>query len=130
METTTYLILRLAIGASMFGHGLVRLPKLAMFSNWMVSSFDKSMLPKVLVVPFSYVLPFGEFLVGILLIAGLFTKPALFLAALIMMALIFGTAMIENWEALPSQLIHVAFFAVLLHFIQYNGWALDNLLKK
>jgi thiosulfate dehydrogenase [quinone] large subunit len=130
METTTYLILRLAIGASMLGHGLVRLPKLTMFSNWMVSSFDKSMLPKVLVVPFSYVLPFGEFLVGILLIAGLFTKPALFLAALIMMALIFGTAMIENWEALPSQLIHVAFFAVLLHFIQYNGWALDNLLKK
>ena len=130
METTTYLILRLAIGASMFGHGLVRLPKLTMFSNWMVNSFEKSMLPKALVVPFSYVLPFGEFLVGILLIVGLFTKPALFLAALIMMALIFGTAMIENWEALPSQLIHVAFFAVLLHFIQYNGWALDNLLKK
>ncbi len=130
METTTYLILRLAIGASMLGHGLVRLPKLTMFSNWMVSSFDKSMLPKVLVVPFSCALPFGEFLVGILLIAGLFTKPALFLAALIMMALIFGTAMIENWEALPSQLIHVAFFAVLLHFIQYNSWALDNLLKK
>jgi len=130
METTTYLILRLAIGASMFGHGLVRLPKLTMFSQWMVNSFDKSMLPKVMVLPFSYALPLGELLVGILLIAGLFTKPALFLAALIMMALIFGTAMIENWEALPSQLIHVAFFAVLLHFIQYNGWALDNLLKK
>lgn len=38
--------------------------------------------------------------------------------------------MLENWEALPSQLIHVAFFAVLLHFEGYNTWAIDRLIKK
>ncbi len=47
-----------------------------------------------------------------------------------MVILIFGTAMIENWEALPSQLIHAAFFAVLLAFIQYNTIAVDHLIKK
>ena len=130
MNTTTFLLLRLAIAASALGHGLVRLPKLSAFSNWMVNSFEKSMLPKILIVPFSYVLPLAEFIVGVLLFTGLFTRPALIVGAIVMILLIFGTAMIENWEALPSQLIHVAFYAVLLQFSQYNYWALDNLFKK
>lgn len=77
MNKTAYLLLRLAIGASMFGHGLVRLPKLNAFSDWMVGSFEKSILPQALVVPFSYVLPIAEFTVGLLLILGLFTRQAL-----------------------------------------------------
>ena len=127
MNTTTFLLLRLAIAASVLGHGLVRLLKLSAFSTWMVNSFEKSMLPKILIVPFSYVLPLAEFIVGVLLFTGLFTTPALIVGAIVMILLIFGTALIENWEALPSQLIHVAFYAVLLQFSQYNYWALDNL---
>jgi len=130
METTTYLLLRLALGASMFGHGLVRLPKLHTFSNWMVGSFEKSLLPKVLVVPFSYALPIVEFLIGLLLIVGLFTVQFLTVGGMVMIILIFGTAMIEHWDALPSQFIHLAFFALLLHFVSSNSMALDNLFKK
>jgi len=130
MNTTTFLLLRLAIAVSMLGHGLVRLPKLSAFSSWMVNSFKKSMLPEILVVPFSYVLPLAEFTAGLLLLTGLFTVPVLIAAAIIMIVLIFGTTMIENWDALPSQLIHVAFYAVLLQYSQYNTWALDNLFKK
>jgi thiosulfate dehydrogenase [quinone] large subunit len=130
MNTTSYVLLRLAIGASMLGHGLVRLPKLAGFSKWMVGSFEKSMLPGVLITPFSYALPVAEFVIGLLLVAGLFTRPALIAGGLVMVLLIFGTAMIENWEAIPSQLIHAAFFAVLLQYAAVNGFALDNLFKK
>lgn len=130
MNSITFLLLRLAIGASMFGHGLVRLPKLAGFSSWMVGSFEKSMLPLSLVRPFSYALPLLEFTVGLLLITGLFTKISLITGALIMVALIFGTTLIENWDAITSQLIHAAFFAVLLQFIQYNSYALDSLVKR
>ncbi len=129
MDTITYLLLRLAIGASMFGHGLVRLPKLGTFSKWMAGSFEKSMLPGFLVVPFSYALPIAEFLIGLLLLIGLFTKPALLAGGIVMIILIFGTTMIENWESLPSQLIHVAFFALLFHFASSNSKALDNLFK-
>src|SRR5690348_18268752 len=125
MNPITFLLLRLAIGASMFGHGLVRLPKLAGFSSWMVGSFEKSMLPLSLVRPFSYALPILEFTVGLLLITGLFTKASLIAGALIMAALIFGTTLIESWDAITSQLIHAAFFAVLLQFVQYNTFALD-----
>lgn len=111
----------------MFGHGLVRLPKLNGFSTWMIGTFQKSMLPKALVTPFSYLLPVAEFTIGLLLLSGLFTKPALIAGAAVIMILIFGSCMIENWEILPSQLIHAAFFAVLLQFITSNKYSLDNL---
>jgi thiosulfate dehydrogenase [quinone] large subunit len=130
MNTTSFLIVRLAVAASMLGHGLVRLPKLSEFSNWMVSSFEKSMLPSVLVTPFSYILPIAEFVIGLLLVIGLFTRGSLIAGGFIMVILIFGSAMVENWEAMPSQFIHAAFFAVLLSFLQYNTCAVDSSLKK
>lgn len=130
METTSFLFLRLAVAISMFGHGLVRLPKLTAFSNWMVGSFENSMLPKIIVTPFSYLLPIAEFTIGFLLLLGLFTKPSLIAGAIVMLALLFGTSMIENWEAIPSQLIHISLFALLLHFADYNSWAIDTLIKK
>jgi len=130
MNTTAYLLLRLAIGTSMFGHGLVRLPKLEDFSHWMVGSFEKSILPAALVTPFSYLLPIIEFIIGVQLITGLFTRSALIAGSLVIIVLIFGSSMIENWDAVPAQLIHVAFFAVLLHFIQSNTWAVDRVIAK
>lgn len=72
MNAIVFLLLRLGIGISMFGHGLVRLPKLNAFSQWMVGSFAKSMLPAELVRPFSMVLPFAELAIGFLLLIGLF----------------------------------------------------------
>jgi len=129
MNNISYLMLRLAIGLSMFGHGLVRLPKLSGFSKWMVKSFEGSMLPEIIVVPFSYALPVLELCVGLLLLIGLFTRQAILLGALIMLMLIFGTTLIENWAILPSQLFHVIFFAVLMNYIDDNSWALDLKLK-
>lgn len=127
---TSFLLLRLAIGLSMFGHGLVRLPKLSGFSKWMVGNFQKSMLPESLVLPFSYALPIAEFVVGLLLLLGLFTRIALMAGGIVMLMLIFGSTMIEEWNALPSQLIHVAFFALLLNYIHLNSFAVDKLLNK
>ncbi|HTI92882.1 MAG TPA: DoxX family membrane protein [Puia sp.] len=130
MNKVTYLILRLAIGLSAFGHGLVRLPKLDKFSAWMVKGFEKTMLPEAIVLPFSYILPVAEFAVGLLLILGLFTKPAIYAGAAVMCMLILGTTLQENWEAIPTQLIHIAFFAVLFQFLSSNMISLDKLVKK
>jgi thiosulfate dehydrogenase [quinone] large subunit len=128
--TKSYLLTRLAIGASMFGHGLVRLPKLPGFSNWMMGQFRHSMLPPALVLPFSYILPVAEFLIGLLLLLGLFMEKALIAGAIVMILLTLGTTSIENWDAIPSQLIHVAFFAVLLVFAEYNSYAVDGALRR
>lgn len=130
MNPVPFVLLRIGIAISMFGHGLVRLPKLRAFSAWMTGTFEHSLLPQVIVEPFSYILPVAEFLVGLFLLIGLFTRLAAIAGAVVMLVLLFGTTMIENWEALPSQLIHLAFFALLLQFISGNRWALDNLLLK
>src|SRR6266702_819581 len=112
--TKSYLLSRLGIGISMFGHGLVRMPKLPVFSNWVMGKFSHSILPSALVLPFSYILPIAEFLIGLLLLLGLFTEKALIAGAIVMILLIFGSTTIEEWDAIPSQLIHLAFFAILL----------------
>lgn len=125
MNPVSYLLLRIAVGMSFFGHGLVRLPKLETFSNWMISQFEKSMLPISLVKPFSYFLPIIEFIIGLFLILGLFTKQTLIAGSIVMIVLIFGTSMIENWEAIPSQLFHVVILCWLLNYIKMNNYSLD-----
>lgn len=129
--TVTFVLLRLGIALSMFGHGLVRMPKLEKFSGWMVGNFEKSILPEWMVVPFSYLLPIAELVVGILLLIGLFTRASLIAGSLTMLALIFGTTLIESWDSLPSQLIHLAYCALLIGYVeQYDGYSVDKLLRK
>ena len=130
MNRTVFLLLRLGIGISMFGHGIVRVPKLAAFTEWMVGSMAKSMLPESLVRPFGYILPILELAVGVLLLLGLFTEMALIGGGVVMLMLLFGTSLAENWEALPSQLIHLAYFALLLQFVASNSWAVYKMLRK
>lgn len=130
MNKAAYLITRTAIGASMLGHGLARLPKLKVFSIWMTGSFKTSIVPNALILPFSYALPFGEFTVGLLLLLGLFYRQALIVGSAIMVLLILGSCLIENWDAVPSQLIHIAFFAVLLQFESANTNTLNKILFK
>ncbi|WP_158975425.1 DoxX family protein [Cellulophaga sp. L1A9] len=125
-----YVLARIAIGVSMFGHGLVRLPKLEGFKNHIVGSFAESMIPEILVTPFAYTLPILEFVVGVLLIIGLFTKEALVLGTMIMIALVFGSTMIENWGIIDSQLLHALIFIGLLLGIKYNHWSLDTKVNK
>lgn len=130
MNNLAYLMLRLVAGISFFGHGLVRLPKLAAFSQWMTGSFSKSMLPQNLVTPFSYALPIAEFTIGILLILGLFSKKVFIAGVIAMLLLMLGTCLIENWEALPSQMIHALIFIVLYQFISANTFSLDQIILK
>ncbi|MDB5007909.1 MAG: hypothetical protein JWP45_2302 [Mucilaginibacter sp.] len=128
-EHYTYLLARLPIGLSFFGHGLVRLTKLEAFSSGMVNQFSKSLLPQGMVSQFSHLLPFLEFITGILLLLGLFTRFALILGAIIMLALIFGSSLIEEWQAVFTQLIYGAYLALLYNFTNYNRISIDGLMK-
>lgn len=129
-HSLTFVLLRLAIGMSMFCHGFVRVFKLPKFSAWMVEKFANSMIPEAAVVPFSYALPIIELVIGVLLLVGLFTRVSLIVGGLTMIALIFGSGMIEDWGALPSQMIHTFFFAVLLSYLNYNQYSVDEALKR
>lgn len=129
-NSLTFVILRLAIGTSMFCHGIVRVVKLPKFSAWMVEKFVNSMLPEAIVIPFSYALPIIELVIGVLILIGLFTRISLVVGGFTMIALIFGSGMIEDWGALPSQMIHTFFFAVLLSYMNYNAYSVDEMMKR
>jgi len=109
-----YALLRTGIGVNMVIHGMVRIPKLGAFSDWMVGQFGKTMLPAPLVKSFASALPFAEAAIGLLLILGLFTRHALIAAGLMIIALTFGSCLIENWEAAAFQLIYLIVFTALL----------------
>ena len=128
---SSYLLGRLAVGVSLFGHGLVRLPKLEKFSQGMVVEFQHSILPGPLVLAFSYVLPFAEFLIGLLLILGLFTRQALVAGAVVMILLIFGCTTVENWNPIALQLLHILFLLGLLAMVDtYDSYSLDEVLRR
>lgn len=129
-ERITYLLARLPVAMSMFGHGLDRMPKLSSFSSHVVQQFNNAVLPLALVEVFSHVLPFVELVIGVLLIIGLFTRFSAILGVLTMLALIFGSSMIEQWENVFTQIIYGICFALIYYFEPYNYYSVDRLLHK
>ena len=115
---TTFFFLRLPIAVSLLGHGLVRLPKLPAFTDWLVTTMEKSVIPEFLIVPFGYVLPIAEFLIGLSLLIGFRMKYSLFAGLALMSILIFGSSSIENWSAIESQLLHSLYLFGLVWFWQ------------
>lgn len=115
---TAFFFLRLPIAISLLGHGLVRIPKLHTFSEWMVTTMEKSMIPKLVIVLFGYVLPIFEAILGILLLINFKTKYTLYSALVLMSILIFGSCSIENWSAIEAQLLHSFYLFGLFWFYE------------
>lgn len=129
-QKAAYLIARLSVGASMLGHGVVRIPKWSVFAEGMAKKFEASLLPEALVLPYSYALVAAEFIVGLLIVIGLWLRQAAIAGGLVMATLIWGCSLIEEFGAIPSQLIHSAFFIGLLVYRSYDSFSVDGLLKK
>ncbi|SEM25575.1 thiosulfate dehydrogenase [quinone] large subunit [bacterium A37T11] len=126
-KTLAYVFARLVLGLSMFGHGAIRVPKIGTFSAGIVKQFAESPLPEALILPLSYVIPIAELVLGILLLLGLFTRTALIGTGILLLVLIFGTTMIENWNALVPQMVHSAFVVGLLAFVDdYKSFSIQK----
>lgn len=115
---TAFFFLRLPVAVSLLGHGLVRLPKLQTFSEWMLTTMEKSAIPSALIVPFSYILPIAEAILGILLLINFKTKYTLYVSLALMSILIFGSCSIENWSAIEAQLLHSFYLFGLFGFYE------------
>ena len=112
-----YLILRLTMGVNMFTHGVARILDLDKFNGWLISQFSNTILPEFIVSISSYMIPFVELIIGILLILGLFTSRTLLVGALLIVALVFGSGLQENWNVMSSQMIYAIFFFILSYLI-------------
>ncbi|WP_179343536.1 DoxX family protein [Winogradskyella ursingii] len=117
---TAYLLLRLTMGVNFLTHGLVRFPKLEGFRNGVSKSFNNTFLPDILVSSWATVLPFIEFIIGLFLILGIYTYRISIAGSIIIIALIFGSCLIEEWSNVGLQMVYAIFFSILISQIQFN----------
>jgi thiosulfate dehydrogenase [quinone] large subunit len=121
-----YTTLRLAIGMSMLIHGLGRIPHTNTFVASTVKLFADSPLPTFAVTAFARVTPLVELAIGLLVLFGIATRLGLTLGGLWMVALIFGSTLIEKYDVVGIPLI---FFHLLQHLPQ-NTISLDGFIAK
>ena len=123
-----FLTLRLALGVNELMHGVTRIfmgMGLTGFLNVTQAQFKDTPLPIWQVRGFATVVPCCELVIGVLLILGLWTRWALTLAALIMVGIIFGTAMRSDWQLVFLQMFYSLLYAVMLMWRRYDAWSLD-----
>lgn len=123
-----FLVLRVAVGLSLTGHGLVRIPKLGAFRDSMSEQFTSSIIPADLVSLAASALPIAELIVGVMIILGVATFIGLIGGSVLMISLIFGSTTIEDWPAIGDQLLHTFPLVALLASSRFNAYSVDHLL--
>jgi thiosulfate dehydrogenase (quinone) large subunit len=121
-----YTTLRLAIGMSMLIHGVARIGHIPVFAETITKQFSSSVLPTGAVLIFAWVTPPVELFIGLLVLVGLWTRLGLLLGGAWMVVLIFGSSLIENYNAVGIQLLYSLIFFHLLHNLHLNTLSLDH----
>jgi thiosulfate dehydrogenase (quinone) large subunit len=129
--SVAYLLLRATLGVNICLHGVARiLSGQAHFVSALMEQFHAAPLPHSLVVAFGYALPWAEAAIGLLVLIGLFTRAALILGALLILALTFGSSLLQDWQIVGVQLIYAVVYAILLASLDSNRFSLDALLHR
>lgn len=124
-------ILRIALGINIFLHGAVRFgANYSKFVAWIMDTFKDAPLPTFAVQAFAYAIPPLEFTIGLLLIAGVFLLPTIVAGLAIMIMLMAGSCLIQNWEIVGIQMIYILLYSVVLFFLNYNHYSVDVLVRK
>jgi thiosulfate dehydrogenase [quinone] large subunit len=116
-QRQAYFLLRLVTGLDFFMHGFARIftgTGLSGFANGMVASMAATQLLPSAVLAAGYAIPCVELLIGTLLLLGLFTRATLTLALLLMLVLMFGVGLKQDWNVAGSQLLYALVLAILL----------------
>jgi thiosulfate dehydrogenase (quinone) large subunit len=118
---------RLALGLNIAMHGYTRLPNINGFASALVKQFAKTILPAQLIYVTAYGIAIGEALIGTCLFFGVLLRPVLVLGTLLMLLLLFGSTLIQQWEIASVQMIYVAFYVGLLVTLPCDRFSLDAL---
>ena len=112
-------------------HGISRLlGDHTAFLAYLSQQMAKAPLPKWILPPFAAALPWTEATIGLLLLLGLFTRFALVAGSLVLIVLMAGITLAQNWEVAGIQLIYCAIYFVLLTHRGRNFYSLDTLITR
>jgi thiosulfate dehydrogenase [quinone] large subunit len=124
-----YALMRVSYGVIFLFYGIGKfMGGLANFVGGMNQQFSGK-LPAFMVMPFAYVLPFGEMVSGALILLGLFTRAGLIISGLLLVGLTFGLVMLGRADDVAHNLIYALANFVLLWFCDLNRLSLDRLFE-
>ena len=122
-----YSAFRITLGMNIFFHGAMRL--ITGLDAWVTKQgavFEGTLLPMWSVHAFLYVLPFVEVVLGTLTLLGLYTRWALIGGSVMMLILVFGNDIRQDWGTVGNNMHYVLYYALLIAGLKYNAFALDN----
>jgi thiosulfate dehydrogenase [quinone] large subunit len=124
---SAYALLRVTMGVIFLFFGIGKfMSGISNFVGGMNQHFSGK-LPAFMVMPFAYVLPFGEVIAGALILFGLFTRAGLMLSGLLLVGLTFGTVMLGEAPTVAHNLQYALVNFVLLWLLDLNRYSLDSL---
>jgi thiosulfate dehydrogenase [quinone] large subunit len=130
-ERLAYALLRIVVGVNLMMHGISRaIAGPGEFAAKLVMQFSHTPLPAWSVWLFGLMLPTLEGLVGLLILIGLRTRAALIAATLLIVALTFGSALLQDWAAAGTQLLYAVVYSLLIYLNRHNGWSIDSWIKR
>lgn len=127
-----YAIFRLTFGVNICFRGIARIFVLGLdnFGAGMMKQFSATWFPPVFVNTFAHTLPWIESALGLMLILGLGTRPALIVGGLMMTGLTFGTMYLQDFTLAWLQLTYAIAFFLLLAARSWNVISVDAVLQR
>ena len=125
-----YTFLRIVLGVNFFNHGFTRLGNIPGFAQSMVDMFQDTFMPEVLVRVPAMLVPIVELIGGLLVTIGLLTQAALATLFGLMIVLMYGVTLIQNWDAAGSQLIYCLVLFILIAGNSFNTFSLENVFSR
>lgn len=131
-ERIAYAFLRFVFGVNICFHGVSRLlGDHAAFLAYLNRSMAHAVLvPKASLPVLAAVLPWMEAILGLLLLLGLFTRIALIAGSALMVLLMAGATLAQEWDTAGLQLIYCLAYFALLTLRERNFLSLDTLLRR
>ncbi len=124
-----YAILRVSFGANIMLHGVSRIYMgHAAFLAYLTHYFEKApYFPAGMLSSFATVQPWVELILGVLLMIGLVTRFSLVAGGLVILCLVIGTNLAQDWLVSGLQLIYALLYYYLLVHLDQNRYSVDGL---
>jgi len=114
---------RWCLGLMFLFAGIGKFPNVSGFVGYMTETFKATWLPKALLVPYAYALPFVEVALGALLILGIARNAVLFITGLLLISLTFGQILLKA-PIVFNNLVYTMIAAAILFLAEYDCWLL------